>query len=672
MQESSFPPAGCPPATSTRRGSFGPRVRRLVVGWIAAGLLGGVAADEPPAPDEDDAVPVVDAGATVDVKGEVLEADAPDVRLPTAWSTKVAIRSSDVTRTDLGAILGRAPSVGIRRTGAPGTPVTASLRGSAADQVVITLGGLPLTPPGGGAVDLSAVPPSLLGGARITRGTDAALHGAGALGGAIHLEPRGRAGDGYGALLRGDTLESAGAAAWVYGEERQTRYTAGADVHLSRGRFAYERQRTPNLPDAPWTLETREHDGLGAAAGLFAAEADAGGGVLGLLAFAGRQRRAIGGRVGLPTPGASSLEGRLLVGGLFEADPVAGGRIRWTSGAWMSADTYAYDPGDPPASGAGSAFDHRRQVLGARGSVEALLAGTFAALSVEASQEILEGSDVSAARPALALTATDTAFLLSERVVVHGALRLDLFGGQRAALSPRAGARIALPAGFALAANAGGGVRIPTLFELYGETALVASNPDLRPESARTIDTGIEHAGDRHRLRFAAWQTRYRDLVVWELYPPMRIRPFNVEGARVRGVETEVAARPVTWLELSAAHTYTDARNLRPRPNEEDRLLSYRPPHRGVLRADATFGRFALHGDLEAQSAMPRNRANTRWIPGRVLVGAGAHVELVGGVSAGLHLSNLLDDRRLEDLFGYPLPGRTAFFVVRVDEPRAP
>src|SRR5207248_10835261 len=82
------------------------------------------------------------------------------------------------------------PGVTVHALGGPGQAATLSLRGASADQSKVLLDGIPLQGPGGGAIDLSTLPATLLERLVVSRGVLGAQFGAGALGGAVELLPR--------------------------------------------------------------------------------------------------------------------------------------------------------------------------------------------------------------------------------------------------------------------------------------------------------------------------------------------------------------------------------------------------------------------------------------------------------------------------------------------------
>jgi hypothetical protein len=64
-------------------------------------------------------------------------------------------------------------------------------------------------------------------------------------------------------------------------------------------------------------------------------------------------------------------------------------------------------------------------------------------------------------------------------------------------------------------------------------------------------------------------------------------------------------------------------------------------------------------------SAMPRNAFDTAFVDSALLLNAGAGVRTVGPVWLDVEVKNLLDDRTLEDVFQYPLPGLSIAVIAR-------
>ena len=108
---------------------------------------------------------------------------------PSALATDVLTYQDAVAApTDFQDLITRVPGVGA--TGQNGIFETFSIRGSGANGILILVGGMPITAQRRAGVPVAFVEPALLGDLNVTRGPAVVHFGAGALGGAISIEPR--------------------------------------------------------------------------------------------------------------------------------------------------------------------------------------------------------------------------------------------------------------------------------------------------------------------------------------------------------------------------------------------------------------------------------------------------------------------------------------------------
>jgi outer membrane receptor protein involved in Fe transport len=153
---------------------------------------------------------------------------------------------------------------------------------------------------------------------------------------------------------------------------------------------------------------------------------------------------------------------------------------------------------------------------------------------------------------------------------------------------------------------------------------------------------------------------------VWEVYGA-QTRAQNVSSARVWGAELELRAC-VRHVSLTTQGTYTNARDEGPIAADHDRQLPHHPRLHG-------YGRLEWRQPLERAGLVVAAYVDgdatdgNYWtshspLPARVLVGAGAAVERP---SLGLRLvASAVDvgDSRVQDVPGYPLPGRSFFLTL--------
>ncbi|TMA13641.1 MAG: TonB-dependent receptor, partial [Deltaproteobacteria bacterium] len=147
-------------------------------------------------------------GETIEVQG-ARPAGSPRAPGTAATIVDTALFGGEVR--SVAEMLSTAPGVSIHALGGPGQAATLSLRGASADESLVLLDGIPLQGPGGGAVDLSSLPSTILDRMIVSRGVLGAQFGAGALGGVVELLPR---------AARGTWAGGAEASVGSFGTER--------------------------------------------------------------------------------------------------------------------------------------------------------------------------------------------------------------------------------------------------------------------------------------------------------------------------------------------------------------------------------------------------------------------------------------------------------------------
>jgi vitamin B12 transporter len=109
---------------------------------------------------------------------------------PVSGTDWLVLETGDIAAsgaTTLGELLADVPGFFINDSGTPGGLVTASVRGAAANQVLVLVDGVPLNQATTGVADLSTVPLSELERIEIRRGVASSHYGGGAVGGVVNL-----------------------------------------------------------------------------------------------------------------------------------------------------------------------------------------------------------------------------------------------------------------------------------------------------------------------------------------------------------------------------------------------------------------------------------------------------------------------------------------------------
>jgi outer membrane cobalamin receptor len=144
----------------------------------------------------------------------------------------------------------------------------------------------------------------------------------------------------------------------------------------------------------------------------------------------------------------------------------------------------------------------------------------------------------------------------------------SVFGGQH---SPRASARYRFAGtGTILRGSAGKSFRAPTFNDLYYNDGFFSGNPNLRPETAKEYEAGIEQPlGAGNSMKVTGFERKVKDLISWS----SGLSPVNIDQADIKGIEAEVVARPSNDTVLSLNYTY-----IKPIDETTGQLITYTIP----------------------------------------------------------------------------------------------
>ncbi len=241
--------------------------------------------------------------------------------------------------------------------------------------------------------------------------------------------------------------------------------------------------------------------------------------------------------------------------------------------------------------------------------------------------------------------------------------RIDVI---RETTAPQLGASVRPFRALELRGNWTDAERVPDFTELFGDGGSVYGNLLLRPERTRMWDAGAaltwRLGGAGGHAQWAHFETRSENLIHY--FPASNgVKALNLERARARGNEFELAAGPLAGFRISAAYT---------RQSGEDRSTVgyWSGKQLPLLPSSQLDARFAwasrsYGGYVDVFHLGPNylDRSNRTRIAARALIGAGVWFELPGALRATLEGRNL-DDQRATDIAGYPLPGRTLFVAL--------
>jgi vitamin B12 transporter len=148
-------------------------------------------------------------------------------------------------------------------------------------------------------------------------------------------------------------------------------------------------------------------------------------------------------------------------------------------------------------------------------------------------------------------------------------------------------------------ANAGRGVKEPTVLQSFSPNPGFLGNADLLPERARTWDAGFEQrlAADHVRIEATYFDNRYQDQITTKTTSanPFRSQYLNKFGfTTARGVETSIEIAPIASVRLSGGYSFLDADVLDratadSTPATIATALIRRPRHSAFMRAGWTW-----------------------------------------------------------------------------------
>lgn len=575
----------------------------------------------------------------------------------TAASTVVLVDELPPGTNSLADVLRGLPGVAIRDLGGLGKLSTMSLRGATSQQVCVYLDGRSLAPPGGGAVDLSAVNLRDIERIEVLRGPAAARYGSECLGGAVLLFSRRREGSGgslgshAGSYSTSERFGQAHAGLKLGGQRLSVQTEARQFV--TAGNFPY---RVPDLfrsgsvdggrPRREHNAAERWHAGLRLAgqgeslrwsieSRYQEADLEIPGPLNNLTPLARQQEQQHSASLGL-----AWLTGgkRLTEWGLdFEREDR---RFRYTNpsqdGLFLPVATR--QTGDKLAlnlwgQGSWGELRWRGDLVGRQEQLHAS-GQSYQRRRTEAGLHV----DGLSWQGRLAWTATLRGYSEGENS--------DLTGGL--------GTRLLLGADWALRANLARTSRTPTFTELYQEAGYVTSNPALGPERALAGDIGVVYQRQRFRAEATVFLTHYEDLIRYVAVAGFRYKPFNLGERWAHGAELAAQYSPWKFLSLEASYTYTRLSETLALSRERGRQVPGQPIDTALLRLRGEAGVLSAWLEFTTQGETALNEANTALLPRQEVWSAGVSLNLEP-VTLAIECRNLLGRSRYDAAY-YPLP----------------
>lgn len=485
------------------------------------------------------------AGSSAEVRAE--EATKLDSVVVTATKTEKDVR--DVTQsvtvlsaeeikksgaTNVAEALQTVTGLMVSDQGPAGAVTTAHVRGSSYAQVLVLLDGIRMNSPRDSGADLSALPVTMdeIERIEVVRGPGSALYGADAVGGVVNIITRrpvagyvSRAGGAVGS--RGYDAIQLGTA----GKQGVTLYSIGAERETSDG-------YRENSDLEQWTVHGRAGFDFGKVAALD------------LTANYTSKENGVPGSTTFPSLHARQLERTTVLGASYHQKVSKELDLKISTS--QTDDTLRYQDPD-------FLVDSRHESTGQASELQ--MTWVAAPWSIFTAGYELRRDRLDSTDSGLHAMSNDAWYLqdeapIGDRFILLIGERFDshsVYGDQ---WSSRVSGRYLFGAGTIVRLSYGESFRAPTFNDLYWRDAWSTGNPDLRPETAKEYEAGIEQSLGGGSAFKAAWFNRkVKDLILWD-FMVFPMTPENVGKADITGIEAEASLKFSRAVELALNYTY--------------------------------------------------------------------------------------------------------------------
>jgi vitamin B12 transporter len=203
-------------------------------------------------------------------------------------------------------------------------------------------------------------------------------------------------------------------------------------------------------------------------------------------------------------------------------------------------------------------------------------------------------------------------------------------------------------------ASYGTAFKAPTFNDLYYP---FYGDPTLQPETSHSVEVGLNGRARALEWSVSAYQTEINDLIE---YDPVTFGAANIDRARIRGLETQLATRLAGW------HVQLQLTLLDPRDTGVDygQLLPRIAHYTGRLDVDRDIGAFSVGATLFANGPRFEDPANTEPLGGYTTLDIRTAWRFAPQWEVQTVLKNALD-RSYETALYYNQLGRSAYLTLR-------
>jgi vitamin B12 transporter len=235
------------------------------------------------------------------------------------------------------------------------------------------------------------------------------------------------------------------------------------------------------------------------------------------------------------------------------------------------------------------------------------------------------------------------------KLLLSASIRLDKYKNLKTVVSPQVGLSFNLSANLKMRASYAESFRAPTLPELLNPSW---GNPDLRPETGKSIECGADLFLRTIVLGITYFDSRYLNLIG---YSPITWKFVNINEAIARGVELSIKKSIFEHWQWGLAYTYLKTVDV-----QYNRDLLRRPRHAFSTQLAYQGAKF----DFSAELVYVGKRLDYNELiwsiadnPAFNTFGFVFNVPVTGKISWFINISNAFNSH-FEEVLGYPAPLR--------------
>ncbi len=595
--------------------------------------------------------------------------------MPSGWSSTVDTSDSLADGTDLARSLQFVPGIYVRRQSSFGQPAFATVRGSNARQVSVSLDGQRLTTPFGPGFDLGTFATAGITSIEVHRGGPGVFRGSGALSGALNLQTKTRKEPGWStqATTLGGSWQTLGVSGAADLATKRTAASLNAEYWQSEGDF--------DFVDDQGTSQTRINNDSQSVAALGTVEHrfNRASRVKATVNYQ-RSGRGIAGPAEFQnTFDEARLDEERVFGTLRldQRDVIDTESFILDLNQHGGAQAKFVDYANPNTVLGSGEFASRTNFLSVSGGAGALgfvpAIDSILQLDLDVRYEDLlvdergpNANQIVTDRTTLGGALSEELMLLDERVRLNAGVRIESVQGEfeDVGVLPAAGAIVAPIEWLSFKANVARTFRAPDFDELYLNIESLRGNPDLDSERAVVWDAGVIVGSEDYNLETAYFEGHVSSSIEFVPVSSFVIEATNLRGVTNRGVEALANARPLKPLVFTAGYTFTHSR-AEELPNVQ---TPNQPEHRGFARAEwqilsgfKAVRLLSINVQTTGQTQTNLDRFGNLTNPAYAMVDAGLAYKPVDWAKLSFNAYNLGDERSVVDGLQRPLPGRSFY-----------